>query len=78
MPDAESPPGYDFLFRGGATLIIDLRDGKLRYVIRKRIDDNLRLMAHRRFLAAGSDSLTLTYRHPDGRDNPFALMHRGI
>lgn len=78
MPDAEPPPGCDFLFRGGATLIIDLRDGKLRYVIRKRIDDNLRLIAHRQFLAAGSDSLTLTYRQPDGRDNPFALMHRGI
>jgi hypothetical protein len=81
--DSQDLPGpddqtNDFQFRGGATLIIDLRDGMLRYVIRKRIDDTLRLAAQRLFLQTGSDSLTLAYRAADSRDNPFAMMHRGV
>jgi hypothetical protein len=69
---------YDFTFRGGATLIIDLRDGSLRYVIRKRINDDERLDAQRRFLQTGNDGLALTYRQPSPDDNPFAMTHRGV
>lgn len=69
---------YDFTFRGGATLIIDLRDGTLRYVIRKRIDDDERLDAQRRFLQVGSDGLAMTYRRPRPGDNAFAMTHRGV
>ncbi|WP_447884677.1 hypothetical protein [Serratia fonticola] len=77
---ATSVPGlsYDFQFRGGAVLIIDLRDGKVRYVIRKRIDDEARLESQRQFLATGSDNLTLTYRDVNATDNPFAMAHRGV
>lgn len=75
-----STPPYtmDFAFRGGATLLIDLRDGRLRYVIRKRIDDATRLEAQRQFLEGGNGSLTFTYRDPCSSDNPFAMMHRGV
>ncbi|VVP66421.1 hypothetical protein PS918_00372 [Pseudomonas fluorescens] len=68
----------DFQFRGGATLIIDLRDGKVRYVICKRIDDDVRLQCQRHFLESGSGSLALTYRRANARDNPFAMTHRGV
>jgi len=72
------PLTSDFLFRGGATLIIDLRDGKVRYVIRKRINDPDRLAFQRAFLAMGTDSLALTYRGANAGDNPFAMTHRGV
>lgn len=68
----------DFVFRGGATLIIDLRDGALRYIVRKSIDDDERLDAQRRFLQVGSFSLAMTYRGHRRSDNPFAMTHRGI
>lgn len=72
------PLTSDFQFRGGATLIIDLRDGKVRYVIRKRIDDVDRLAAQRQFFETGTGSLTLTYRGVNAKDNPFAMTHRGV
>lgn len=72
------PQPWDFTFRGGATLIIDLRDGTLRYVIRKRIDDNARLDAQRTFTQAANSGLAMTYRGPREQDNPFAMIHRGV
>ncbi|MDQ0464386.1 hypothetical protein QO010_002167 [Caulobacter ginsengisoli] len=64
----------DFTFRGGATLIIDLRDGRLRYVISKRIDDQARLDQQRRFLLDPHD---LAFTYNQGRmGEPFALLHR--
>ncbi|MGL6246186.1 hypothetical protein [Pseudomonas sp.] len=69
---------YDFTFRGGATLIIDLRDGTLRYVIRKRINDDDRLGEQSSFLQTGNDGLALTYRRPRLGDNAFAMTHRGV
>lgn len=65
----------DFVFRGGATMIIDLRDGKLRYVISKRIDDAERLEEQRALLTTdGGFSFTYT-RGRSGE--PFAMLHRG-
>lgn len=79
IDDGEAPQEKgDFVFRGGATLIIDLRDGTLRYVIRKRIDDDERLAQQRAFLLQGSGSLAMTYRGQRNDDNPFAMMHRGV
>jgi hypothetical protein len=72
------PEPWDFTFRGGATLIIDLRDGTLRYVIRKRIDDNDRLDAQRTFTQVANSGLAMTYRGPREQDNPFAMIHRGV
>jgi len=64
----------DFFFRGGATLIIDLRDGKLRYVIRKCIDDAGRLDLQRQYLQAPGE-LGFTYNRGETKE-PFAMLHR--
>lgn len=67
-------PG-DFLFRGGATIIIDLRDYTLRYVISKRIDDAERLKRQREHLLNPTSSLAFTYTRARSAE-PFALLHR--
>ncbi len=76
----EIPP--DFWFRGGATLIIDLREGRygtIRRVIRKAIDDDARLAAQRRHLIGGN-SFGMTYGDVGGvgadDPEPFAIAHR--
>jgi hypothetical protein len=75
--DAAAEP--DFTFWGGATLIIDLHDGQLRYIIRKRINDADRLKRHREYLRK-RDSETLGFAYRDLTEKkviePFALAHR--
>lgn len=78
----------DFIFRGGATLIVDLRNGELRYVIRKSIkDDPTRLEEQRRFIRERlALSLAATYLPKTGPGSPvplapaepFAMAHRGF
>jgi len=63
-----------FTYRGGATLIIDLRDGELRYVIRKSIADDERLKRQREFRLT-ADNMSFTYNR-GGANEPFALLHR--
>jgi hypothetical protein len=70
----EAPPVQDFWFRGGATLIIDLRDRALRYVISKSITNDKRLFEQRTFLNEPA-RIQMTY-HPSARAEPFALLHR--
>jgi hypothetical protein len=85
-----TPAQPDFIFRGGATLIFDLREaagtdfnGTLRYVIRKRISDNTRLRQQAEFLRQHRfGGLGMTYSSSDLDDygehrEPFALVHRG-
>ncbi len=78
-----------FKFRGGCTLILDLQDLKLRYVISKTIGDKLdknykhaepneRLKRQREFRFGAGKSLRATYfGKADGSDadEPFALLH---
>lgn len=68
------PPRGDFVFRGGATMIFDLRDNKLRYLIRKSIDDEERLNRHREHILEPS-SAAFTYNRGSSAE-PFALLHR--
>lgn len=75
------PPEPDFWFRGGATLLIDLRDGRLRNVIRKRINDEARLAAERAFRMRGNDGPEMaTYGAAKSQltpdREPFAMLHR--
>ncbi|NJR80042.1 hypothetical protein [Sphingomonas corticis] len=65
----------DFTFRGGCTLHIDLRDGRLRRVIRKRIDDDGRLERQRRFRSDDDGGLATAQRTDPRRREPFAFMH---
>jgi hypothetical protein len=71
------PVKEDFIFRGGATLIIDLKEQRLRYVMRKRIDDDARLEEQRKLLS-NPEGFGFTY-HPveSGEREPFAMIHRG-
>jgi hypothetical protein len=81
------PPKEDFTFRGGATLLISMETGAVRYVIGKHVGSNRRLEMQRRYLAedAPDRSLRVTY-FGDMRSNyfqgrreehePFALLHR--
>jgi hypothetical protein len=69
--------GADFIFRGGCTLIVDLRTKKVRYVIGKDIDSRERLDAQRKYLFHGdTESLGATYFGLDSRREPFAFLHR--
>ncbi|CAN5508946.1 hypothetical protein BH11PSE4_BH11PSE4_06960 [soil metagenome] len=73
------PGASDFIFRGGATLIIDLREKRLRYVIRKSINDEERLDEQRALLSQPG-GFGFTYL-PESRGSaarePFAMIHRG-
>lgn len=71
----EIPP--DFWFRGGATVIIDLREGRsgeITSVIRKPIHDEERLCAHRTFRdRTGAPRLGQALAL-----EPFAIAHRAM
>ncbi len=62
----------DFWFRGGATLHVDLRDGKLLRILRKRIDNEDRRAAEVAF-RTGDDSGTVAA--VASGNEPFAFMH---
>ena len=73
------PPPEDFTFRGGATLIIDLREftPRLRYVIRKRIESESRLQDQRELLGSPA-GFGFTYLPGGTANEPFAMLHRGV
>lgn len=68
----------DFWFRGGATLLVDLRDGRLRRVIRKRIDKEARLTGERDYRNGGNGALGFALRDDDAPREPFAFIHGGL
>jgi hypothetical protein len=74
-PDKWTHP--DFWFRGGTTFLLDLRDGRLRRVIRRKIDNADRLAEQRAFL--GGDAIAAEVSST-GRTThePFALVHRSL
>jgi hypothetical protein len=83
----EIDPPWDFIFRGGCTLLVSLETARVRYCVYKRIRSEHRLEAQRRFLTRDTDSsLRATYfgdprrRYFAGSDaeerEPFALLHR--
>lgn len=77
------PEVGEFRFRGGATLIFDLREGHLRYTVCKPISDDARLARQRHFLEEGvfgaaSQAFGATEAMKLARaEEPFALVHRG-
>lgn len=81
------PPPADFLFRGGATLLISLESGEVRYVIGKSVTSERRLEALRRYVLEGGQAFSLqaTYFGDPFRQalsetsepfELFALLHR--
>ncbi len=69
----------DFTFRGGCTLLIDPREGRVRYCVQKPICDEDRLVRERQFrLGASGDGVGGIYIDGGGRHrNPFAFLHGG-
>jgi hypothetical protein len=70
----------NFKFRGGCTLILDLEDLTLRYVVGgKRIDDQARLQRHIDYQSnLDRQSLQATYFGKSKKGEPFAFLHRSI
>ena len=65
----------DFWFRGGATLHVDLRDGRLLRIIRKRIDNHDRLEEERAFRTGETTGFGVAPSSAAAAE-PFAFMHR--
>ena len=66
----------DFILRGGATLIVDLRDGHVHRIVRKRIDDDARLARVRAFKMGDGAGLGFGEIPAAAQAEPFAFMHR--
>ncbi|MFO1067850.1 MAG: hypothetical protein U1E14_04920 [Geminicoccaceae bacterium] len=80
IPWHQQPP-EDFWFRGGCTLILDLRTGLVRYAVAKGVCAEERLERQRAYLLAsrGAGSLRAAYfgGGPErGAGEPLALLHR--
>ena len=72
------PQEEGFRFRGGCTLLVDAGTGKVRYSIKKPLDDARRERQRRYVLEQANESLTATYFGSliaEGRE-PFAMLHR--
>ena len=66
-------------YRGGSTLIIDLEQNRIRYVVRKRVGHADRISKQQGFRMALADSSIRSNYYDDisrGRE-PFAMLHRG-
>ena len=72
------PKSPSFIYRGGCTMLIDLRERRIRYVVRKRMTDEKREDRQREYMQSpGGVSLYATYFGSRTRqDEPFALLHR--
>lgn len=84
------PDDRDFDFRGGCTMVVDLRTAApredtrqpdlrgatIRYVIRKRIDDDARLQAQRDYLSGAAEADLRSLYFGAATREPFALLHR--
>jgi hypothetical protein len=71
-------PKPDFYFRGGGTLIVDLKRFEVRYNIYKDITSESRLARQRAFFKGdGGTSLRALYMGaPSAVAEPFAMLHR--
>jgi hypothetical protein len=68
----------DYFFRGGCTLIVDAETGKVRYSIRKPLNERRKERQRRYFLEEGNQSLAATYfgGFASESNEPFAMLHR--
>lgn len=68
----------DYYFRGGCTLLVDAETGKVRYSIKKRLDEDRKEKQRRYLVEDGNQSLAATYfGDVVTEDNePFAVLHR--
>ena len=68
-----------FWFRGGCTLLIDVRRKEVRYIVSRNINSTDRLNRQRAFMKQAGNSLRALYFGDSGAETePFALIHRGL
>ena len=79
-PTAPADDTGKFSFRGGCTMVFDLNSLKLKYVVKKLIDDSDgRLKRQRAYRTGeGGTSLRATYFGPPEEAEPFALLHSDV
>ena len=68
----------DYYFRGGCTLLVDADTGKVRYSVKKPLNDARKERQRRFLLEEGNESLAATYfgdATTEGSE-PFAMLHR--
>jgi hypothetical protein len=76
--DPNDPNSPSFVFRGGATAVLD-HLGRVRYLIRKRIDDQTRLARQREYLReVASLGPSAAYQGPLMAPMSLAALHRGF
>jgi hypothetical protein len=76
MTQRWTPDGGEQSFRGGCTIVCDLEDGDVRYVIRKRVGHRSRMQSELQFRGALAEARsTSAVYFADGE--PFAMLHRG-
>ena len=66
-------------YRGGSTIIVDLEQKRLKYVVRKRVGHPQRISNQQGFRVALADTSIRSNYYDDitrGRE-PFAMLHRG-
>jgi hypothetical protein len=77
-PQSSDGTAPDYYFRGGCTLLVDAETGKVRYSVKKRLDEERKDRQRRYLLGEGNESLAATYFRDamsDGSE-PFAMLHR--
>jgi hypothetical protein len=78
--EKETPEKEKLIFRGGCTLVLNLEDLTIRYVIPKLITDDKRLQRHREYhqMPFGQSLRATYFGAPNNRTiaEPFALLHR--
>jgi hypothetical protein len=77
--DSKSKQPYDFVFRGGSTLIVNLDNWNVRYNVVKSMASKTRLQRQRDYLGGvSSETLHATYFGASLRSEPFAALHREL
>jgi hypothetical protein len=77
--DPNNPDSPKFVFRGGSTVVLD-GDGRLRYLIGKRIASEARLKRQRDFLVDGLSQAAAAGYRPGlvSVRSSLAALHRGL
>jgi hypothetical protein len=76
--DGQNDGRPPFYFRGGCTLLVDAETGKVRYSIKKPLNQTRRERQLHYYLHEGNESLAATYFGPVNaeRGEQFAMLHR--
>jgi len=75
-PDRGADAEPDYHFRGGTTLLVDARTGRIRYSIPKPLDEQRREEQRRYMAGVVNGSLYAAYFRGVHEQEPFAALHR--